>query len=163
MIIPSTPLSISACVLISLPKCFSTRDTLSMIDGLLIFCIVPRGIGSESIVSSNTTLHIWGICVVLIDSAAIEPSRNYFINGNLWYFEVVLWVLVDAQYCCCSGLFCLVLGGCVLSSFRGLGSGLFFEWGLTLWGARFTVPRKVAFFAAIEAGIACLPGSFLFF
>jgi len=76
MIIPSVPLSTSARALISLPECFPMRDTLSVIDGLLTFRIVPHGIGSESTVSSNTTLHIRGICEVLIDSAAIELSRN---------------------------------------------------------------------------------------
>ena len=55
MIIPSAPLSTSVHMLISLPECFPIRDTLSVMDGLLIFHIVPHGIGSESTVSNNTT------------------------------------------------------------------------------------------------------------
>jgi hypothetical protein len=55
MIIPSMLQSTSAHTLISLPVCFSMRDTWSMIEGLLIFLIVPLGTGSEFTVSNNTT------------------------------------------------------------------------------------------------------------
>jgi len=62
MIIPSVPLSNSMCALISLPECFPTRDTRSITEGVLIFCIVPLGIGSESTVSNNVTFRTskWG-------------------------------------------------------------------------------------------------------
>jgi len=54
MIIPSAQLSKSAQALISLPECFPTRDTWRVIEGLLIFQIVPLGTGSELTVSNNT-------------------------------------------------------------------------------------------------------------
>jgi hypothetical protein len=78
MIIPSAPLSTSARALISLPECFPTRDTRSVIEGLLIFLIVPLGTGSEFTVSNKVTLWIsnWGSRGVSINSAAIEPSKN---------------------------------------------------------------------------------------
>ena len=78
MIIPSAPLSTSARALISLPECFPMRDTRSVIEGLLIFLIVPLGTGSEFTVSNNTTWRIsnWGSWEVPIDSAATELSRN---------------------------------------------------------------------------------------
>jgi hypothetical protein len=53
MIIPSAPLSTSTRAL-SLPKCFPMRDTWSVIEGLLIFLIVPLGTGSEFTVSNST-------------------------------------------------------------------------------------------------------------
>jgi hypothetical protein len=54
------------------------RDTRSIIEGLLIFLIVPLGTGSESTVSNKVTLRIsnWGSRGVPIDSAAIEPFKN---------------------------------------------------------------------------------------
>jgi hypothetical protein len=79
MIIPSAPLSTSARALISLPVCFPMRDTRSVIEGLLIFLIVPLGTGSEFTVSNSTTWRIsnWGAWEVPIDSAAMELSvRN---------------------------------------------------------------------------------------
>jgi hypothetical protein len=78
IIIPSAPLSTSAHALISLPECFPTRDTRSVIEGLLIFLIVPLGTGSEFTVSNKVTLQIsnWGSRGVPIDSAAIEPVKN---------------------------------------------------------------------------------------
>jgi hypothetical protein len=78
IIMPSVPLSMSAHALISLPECFPTRDTRSVIEGLLIFLIVPLGTGSESTVSNKVTLQIsnWGSRGVPIDSAAIEPFKN---------------------------------------------------------------------------------------
>ena len=62
MIIPSAPLSTSARALISLPESFPMRDTRSVIEGLLIFLIVPLGTGSEFTVSNSTTWRIsnWG-------------------------------------------------------------------------------------------------------
>ena len=62
MIIPSVPLSNSVRALISLPECFPTRDTQSIIEGLLIFRIVPLGTGSELTVSNNFTFWTskWG-------------------------------------------------------------------------------------------------------
>jgi hypothetical protein len=56
MIIPSAPLLTSAHALISLPKCFPMRDTQSVREELLIFLIVPLGIGLESTVSNNIRL-----------------------------------------------------------------------------------------------------------
>jgi hypothetical protein len=78
MIIPSAPLSTRVRALISLPECFPIRDTRSVIEGLLIFLIVPLGTGSESTVSNKVTLRIsnWGSRGVPIDSAAIEPVKN---------------------------------------------------------------------------------------
>jgi hypothetical protein len=78
IIIPSALLSMSARTLISLPECFPTRDTRSVIKGLLIFLIVPLGTGSESMVSNKVTLRIsnWGSRGVPIDSAAIKPFKN---------------------------------------------------------------------------------------
>jgi hypothetical protein len=78
MIIPSAPLSTSACALISLPECFPMRDTRSMREGLLIFLMVPLGTGSESTVSNNTRLWTSNLDTrgVSIDSAAIEPFKN---------------------------------------------------------------------------------------
>ena len=62
MIIPSALLSNSARLLISLPECFPTRDTRSVIKGLLIFHIVSLGTGSELMVSNNFTFWTskWG-------------------------------------------------------------------------------------------------------
>jgi hypothetical protein len=78
MIISSALLSTSACALISLPECFPMRDTRSVIEGLLIFLIVPLGTGSEFTVSNNTVRRIsnWGAWGVPIDSAATELSKN---------------------------------------------------------------------------------------
>jgi hypothetical protein len=78
MIIPSALLSTSARALIFLPECFPMRDTWSVIEGLLIFLIVPRGTGSEFTVSNNTVRWIsnWGTWEVPIDSAATELSKN---------------------------------------------------------------------------------------
>src|SRR6267154_5885083 len=62
IIIPSAPLFNSVHALISLPECFPTRDTQSVIEGLLIFRIVPLGTGSELMVSNNFTFWTskWG-------------------------------------------------------------------------------------------------------
>jgi hypothetical protein len=78
MIIPSAPLSMSVCALISLPKCFPMRDTQSVREGLLIFLIVPLGTGSESMVSNSTRLRTSNLDIrgVFINSAAIEPFKN---------------------------------------------------------------------------------------
>jgi hypothetical protein len=78
MIIPSAPLSTSACALISLPECFPMRDTRSVREGLLIFLIVPLGTGSVSMVSNSTRLQTSNSDTrgVSIDSAAIELSKN---------------------------------------------------------------------------------------
>ena len=51
MIIPSAPLLRRAEALIVLWDCWPTRETLSMMEGDLIFLIVPLGTGSESMVS----------------------------------------------------------------------------------------------------------------
>jgi hypothetical protein len=78
MIIPSAPLSTSVRALISLPECLPMRDTQSVIEGLLIFLIVPLGTGSKFMVSSNTVRRIsnWGTWGVPIDSTATELSKN---------------------------------------------------------------------------------------
>jgi hypothetical protein len=78
MIIPSVPLSTSAHALISLLECFPMRDTRSVIEGLLIFLIVPLGTGSEFTVSNNTVQRIsnWETWGVPIDSAAVELFKN---------------------------------------------------------------------------------------
>jgi hypothetical protein len=79
MMIPSAPLSSRARALISRFDFFSTRVTLSVIDGDHIFRIVSPGIGSESMVSSKENRFTkFGVfsTVVLTDSATVGRFKN---------------------------------------------------------------------------------------
>ena len=79
MIIPLAPLSRRAEGLIVLWDRWPTRETLSVIEGDLIFLIVPLGTGSESIVSRRDKY--WRSSDpnnkrVLYDSAVVGLIRN---------------------------------------------------------------------------------------
>jgi hypothetical protein len=93
MIIPSAPLSTSARALISLPECFPMRDTRSVIEGLLIFLIVPLGTGSESTVSNKVTLRIsnWG-------SRGVPVTRGLRVLCKQLFLRLLLTTCRASEY-----------------------------------------------------------------
>ena len=58
MIISSAPLSSRAWALIFFPECFLIKETLRVIEGDCIFCMVPLDTGLESRVSNRATFHM---------------------------------------------------------------------------------------------------------